>query len=462
MQKLGRNDPCHCGSGLKYKKCCLSKDEAGNVTRLTQPNPKPMTPLDIIETELTWANELHKQIAIYFFNNTYDLYENREIVAVIRMWHDYATAIVPIAKKIGVYPAALEYILGQVYGYEITQSSLADKYGVSVGTLSQRANQIFDYLDEHLSEFPISPSGPNASADPQSRMKMEQEMLRVHALLEEQNFGTIEEANAFVQNMMTTQQPKGTAKRKSPGKLEQAAEILYAAWDEPNPKQRIKLAQEALLLDPNSVDAYNILAESAAATPKDMAFYYKQGMMVGEKHLGEAFFKENKGHFWGYLPTRPYMRAKKGYAEACAEMGNLTEAIKHYRELLELNPNDNQGVRELLLSAYIETLEWKDAAALIKQFDVDESAAFNYNRILVEYGMNGKSSKLSPLIKKAVAHNPYVSAYLQGKKRLPREMPEYIGYGDDPEAIVYAQIHRHLWLIRPELLQLLPEGKNPR
>jgi hypothetical protein len=25
--KLGRNDPCHCGSGNKYKKCCLAKDE---------------------------------------------------------------------------------------------------------------------------------------------------------------------------------------------------------------------------------------------------------------------------------------------------------------------------------------------------------------------------------------------------------------------------------------------------
>jgi uncharacterized protein YecA (UPF0149 family) len=22
-QKVGRNDPCLCGSGLKYKKCCL-------------------------------------------------------------------------------------------------------------------------------------------------------------------------------------------------------------------------------------------------------------------------------------------------------------------------------------------------------------------------------------------------------------------------------------------------------
>jgi methionyl aminopeptidase len=25
--KVGRNDPCHCGSGLKYKKCCLGKDD---------------------------------------------------------------------------------------------------------------------------------------------------------------------------------------------------------------------------------------------------------------------------------------------------------------------------------------------------------------------------------------------------------------------------------------------------
>ena len=28
----GRNDPCHCGSGRKYKKCCLEKDEAADAT----------------------------------------------------------------------------------------------------------------------------------------------------------------------------------------------------------------------------------------------------------------------------------------------------------------------------------------------------------------------------------------------------------------------------------------------
>ena len=28
MAKPGRNDPCHCGSGKKYKKCCQPKEQA--------------------------------------------------------------------------------------------------------------------------------------------------------------------------------------------------------------------------------------------------------------------------------------------------------------------------------------------------------------------------------------------------------------------------------------------------
>jgi len=28
-EKVGRNDPCPCGSGRKYKKCCFGKDQAG-------------------------------------------------------------------------------------------------------------------------------------------------------------------------------------------------------------------------------------------------------------------------------------------------------------------------------------------------------------------------------------------------------------------------------------------------
>lgn len=32
--KIGRNDPCHCGSGQKYKKCCAAKDDAARSAEL--------------------------------------------------------------------------------------------------------------------------------------------------------------------------------------------------------------------------------------------------------------------------------------------------------------------------------------------------------------------------------------------------------------------------------------------
>jgi tetratricopeptide (TPR) repeat protein len=40
-QKIGRNSPCPCGSGKKYKKCCLGKDQAP----LTLPTDEPVAPL---------------------------------------------------------------------------------------------------------------------------------------------------------------------------------------------------------------------------------------------------------------------------------------------------------------------------------------------------------------------------------------------------------------------------------
>jgi tetratricopeptide (TPR) repeat protein len=42
MTKTGRNDPCHCGSGKKYKRCCLDKDEAAErATRVAAEAVKP-------------------------------------------------------------------------------------------------------------------------------------------------------------------------------------------------------------------------------------------------------------------------------------------------------------------------------------------------------------------------------------------------------------------------------------
>ncbi len=42
MSTVGRNEPCPCGSGKKYKKCCLAKDERQAAEhRAAPPVPEP-------------------------------------------------------------------------------------------------------------------------------------------------------------------------------------------------------------------------------------------------------------------------------------------------------------------------------------------------------------------------------------------------------------------------------------
>ena len=41
LVNVGRNDPCPCGSGKKYKRCCIEKfDNAYRVTRFWYPRKK--------------------------------------------------------------------------------------------------------------------------------------------------------------------------------------------------------------------------------------------------------------------------------------------------------------------------------------------------------------------------------------------------------------------------------------
>jgi len=42
-QKVGRNDPCPCGSGKKFKQCCFNKQEAKKQEMPQTTVPKPLS-----------------------------------------------------------------------------------------------------------------------------------------------------------------------------------------------------------------------------------------------------------------------------------------------------------------------------------------------------------------------------------------------------------------------------------
>jgi DNA-binding SARP family transcriptional activator len=59
MAKIGRNDPCPCGSGRKYKKCCGPRDQAAAVERAAaqrQADASGSTSAVLVEDELDAAS----------------------------------------------------------------------------------------------------------------------------------------------------------------------------------------------------------------------------------------------------------------------------------------------------------------------------------------------------------------------------------------------------------------------
>jgi tetratricopeptide (TPR) repeat protein len=57
MAKPGRNDRCPCGSGKKYKQCCLARDEAAENERLTADQAERMERAAAERDELRRARE---------------------------------------------------------------------------------------------------------------------------------------------------------------------------------------------------------------------------------------------------------------------------------------------------------------------------------------------------------------------------------------------------------------------
>jgi tetratricopeptide (TPR) repeat protein len=239
------------------------------------------------------------------------------------------------------------------------------------------------------------------------------------------------------------------------GAADEAQALLYDAWETPDRRRRITMAKEALALWPDCADAWVMLAEEAATTVEEAGEFYLKGVEAGERTLGERAFREDAGHFWGLLETRPYMRARAGLAQVLEELQREDDAIEHYREMLRLNPNDNQGIRYLLLRLLVALNRDDEAWALLHEHD-EALAAWAYTRALLAFR---RGEDASSLLQEAFQRNQHVPAYLLGRRRLPARMPEYVGLGDQDEAVAYAAAYLSIWRQTLGALEWLKEAQ---
>ncbi|MFZ2464505.1 MAG: SEC-C metal-binding domain-containing protein [Caldibacillus thermoamylovorans] len=427
--------------------------------------------------DLEWLSPKHLEVAQEFQDYMEDIYDEVIIKLGVYLWHQYCLKKNPKVMKPSVYVATLRYLIDQFipYGEWVTQNELAEEFEISSSSLSAKYRDMekvlkeeLDELEEKLAnsademyddfqlegddEFLVENFAEEEDSFINSRFSMERELLRLENETSNRDFETMDDIQTFLNQQVNQQGAKRILSNK-----EKAQELLYDAYESTGNK-RIELAKKALKLYPNSPDAYNILAELELNVVKEEKLLLK-AIEVGEKELGKKFIEENKGYLWGIVSTRPYMRAKYNYAVFLHETDRLAEAIRQYEELLQLDLNDNQGVRYELFIAYVESGLFKKAEALLKKYNETTTANGAYNLVLIELLQNGVTNKAKQLLKKAKQQNPYVPDYLLGKKDIPMYLPSHYQLGSESEAIIYADNHWTLWAGNPKLLDFLKKGK---
>jgi tetratricopeptide (TPR) repeat protein len=229
--------------------------------------------------------------------------------------------------------------------------------------------------------------------------------------------------------------------------LEKAQDLMYRAFDARG-RRRIQLARKALELSPDCADAYVLLAEEAIE-PDVSLDLYRQGIAAGERAIGPDIMRDEAGHFWGIVRTRPYMRAKMGLAHCLQTMNRVEEAIDEYQDLLRLNPNDNQGVRDVLLPLLLVAGRDADAGALLRQYEGDPTAMWNYGWALWTFRQEGDSPAARQRLREAIKTNRHFPKYLSGKAEIPDVLPESYSLGSVEEAVLCAVDLLEAWKATP-------------
>lgn len=153
------------------------------------------------------------------------------------------------------------------------------------------------------------------------------------------------------------------------------------------------------------------------------------------------------------------MRAREGLAHILWLLGEHQAALDHFRAMLQLNPRDNQGIRYILAQYLLATGADDELRQLLDQYPDDAAATWPYSHALWLFRQQGATELANAALADALKTNRFVPAYLLGRKRLPQRLPEFIGMGDENEAIEYAAHGIDAWRKTSGALEWLAKMK---
>lgn len=152
---------------------------------------------------------------------------------------------------------------------------------------------------------------------------------------------------------------------------EKAYDLYEEAMDAMTEKESKKLFKQALQLKPDFLDAKIQLVlfhEDIHKRIKELEKLEKEERKRLEK---EGYFKDDIGHFYGILDTRPYIRLLNSIASHYQLMGAYKKAMEIYEHMITLNEHDNTGARYSLMGIYATLEEKEKMEKLVKEYPED-------------------------------------------------------------------------------------------
>jgi tetratricopeptide (TPR) repeat protein len=264
-------------------------------------------------------------------------------------------------------------------------------------------------------------------------------------------FESKEELEKYVQSLVGKSFDELPTPEPTP--RDKAQDLIYDAWEEKSDKRRAEMARQALELWPDCADAYCLLAETAKSMKEERRLL-EAAVTAGERAVGPEPFKEDVGRFWGIHSTRPYMRARFLLAELMWDQGEQDAAIKHARELLRLNPNDNQGVRYRLVGWLLQAGNSRGAIVLLDKYD-EATAGWLYARALLEFRTWGDTDRARGTLESAFRSNAVLPEYLIALRPESDELPDSFSHGSDDEAMIVFRDLGEAWQVPAAALDWL-------
>jgi tetratricopeptide (TPR) repeat protein len=258
---------------------------------------------------------------------------------------------------------------------------------------------------------------------------------KIGKLLQGREFEDIDEANKFIGKVLERENVKdlGDTSMFAGDPIETAQELAFQSMEATSDRKSLELARNALELDPDCIDARMVVIQLTVADPNKRVDAFKKVLEDTRRKMGSEFFEENKGHFWGIVETRPFMRALETQAFLLSSLGRVGEAIAAMEEMLALNPNDNQGVRDPLLGLYLGESDVLKAHMLLNRYSEDDLAIFSWGRAIERF-LSGDMAAARNALDKAFDSNPHILAVMAGVEDMPDDYGGGYSPGDVSEA----------------------------